>query len=692
MPWSNPWTDLGTSPCPFSKTNHDYFFFPSSFVFGVTRLLFLILCFPAPFLRNRTVRCGNTGLSPCQGRLPQQSNAPSPAFTMATIEPRLMHLLNNPNASSQADSSPYYPSTELPPLQSFSSFAKASNISLPPLEPDAATSHHEKPASKTIRQIPSLASIREEYNTGGRYSHDGGSGLERSRQQHSGAISLRMLFNNSEINDSSHSLNHILDEVPEAPTAASDDVSNKKRHRAMTVKDDIMHLPQPLKKQKSTQNMMSSQNIMPPIINGLYEPPPNAAVFPPIALEDDGGNDAVAPSSLHTLREFASCSALPIMTNFEALDMPEKSQSPPRRGSMAPTSEAEKPMARIKRKAAKPRKKWSEEETRDLLLGVNRYGVGKWTSILEDSQYKFNGRTAGDLKDRFRTCCPDELRILPSKSKESLNSQMDQPVTSPAEYRPKGKLKKAMLLEDILADPEDSPGYYGRDEAVASAYSTSLAAQCHNDSDSTTKPKKSRAHRKKIEDLQAMGIHGPFKKSHRRERRPFTQQDDDQILEGLQTYGPAWTKIQRDPRFDLSSRQPTDLRDRVRNKYPEMYRQIEEKQVHNKEPSSAGSVAPSHPPLPTRQAPHRRDNVLEPSVSNMMNENNSLMTLEPHLHRRGSREDLMMPKWAGPSASASMGNMGGGFHELPGMESFSRETLDGEVGGMMDISRLLLDG
>lgn len=130
----------------------------------------------------------------------------------------------------------------------------------------------------------------------------------------------------------------------------------------------------------------------------------------------------------------------------------------------------------------------------------------------------------------------------------------------------------------------------------------------------------------------------------------------------------------------------------VRNKYPEMYRQIEEKQVHNKEPSSAGSVAPSHPPLPTRQAPHRRDNVLEPSVSNMMNENNSLMTLEPHLHRRGSREDLMMPKWAGPSASASMGNMGGGFHELPGMESFSRETLDGEVGGMMDISRLLLDG
>lgn len=626
---------------------------------------------------------------------------------MATIEPRLMHLLNNPNASPSSDSSTYYPPTELPPLQSFSSFAKASNISLPPLEPDAGSSHHEKTTTKTIRQIPSLASIREEYNTG-RYSHDGGS--ERSRQQHSGGISLRMLFDNPEINESSHSLNHILDDVPEPPPPA-DDGSNKKRHRAMTVKDDIMHLPQPLKKQKSTQNMMSSQNIMPPIINGLYEPPPNAAVFPPIALEDDGGNEAVAQSNLHSLKDFASAT-MSTANNVDTPDLHEKSQSPPRRESLAPTPEAEKPMAKIKRKAAKPRKKWSEEETRDLLLGVNRYGVGKWTSILEDPQYKFNGRTAGDLKDRFRTCCPDELRIVPSKSKESLNSQ-DRGASSPAEYRPKTKSKTALLLEDILADPEEAPNYFIKDDAAASAYTACQASQqTQHDSDSTAKPKKSRAHRKKIEDLQAMGIHGPFKKSHRRERRPFTQQDDDQILEGLQLYGPAWTKIQRDPRFDLSSRQPTDLRDRVRNKYPEMYKQIEEKQAPTPTTKEATPSAPGpaniHPPLPTRQAP-RRDNVLEPSVSNMINEN-SLMTLEPHLHRSGSREDMMMPKWAGPStsgANAGGGGSGGGgsFHELPGMDSFTREALDGEgvdAGdqpgasaafiGMMDISRLLLDG
>lgn len=64
-------------------------------------------------------------------------------------------------------------------------------------------------------------------------------------------------------------------------------------------------------------------------------------------------------------------------------------------------------------------------------------------------------------------------------------------------------------------------------------------------------------------------------KSIQRERRPFTDQDDQKILECFNIYGPAWTKIQRDPRFNLSSRQPTDLRDRVRNKYPTVYQRIE---------------------------------------------------------------------------------------------------------------------
>ncbi|ROW10099.1 hypothetical protein VMCG_02133 [Cytospora schulzeri] len=583
---------------------------------------------------------------------------------MATIEPRLMHLLNESNSPETSA----YPAPDLPPIQSFSSFAKSSNFSLPPLEPDA--SHHGRSeqqqassSSRAPQHIPPLASITEEYN--GRYP-DGG-GLRHT----GGGISLRMLYDNPEVNESQLSLNHILDDAHEPPLLA-EDASTKKRQRALTVKDDIMHLPQPLKKQKS------AQNIVPPIINGLYEPPPNAAVFPPIALED---NDPA--TNINTFREFNNA----LMNNTEP-EACEKVTAPPPLQEPTTVSEADKALPKVKRKAAKPRRKWSEEETKDLLLGVDKYGVGKWTSILEDPAYNFNGRTAGDLKDRFRTCCPDELRVSHSKSKESLH-QEHSASAPPTETKSKGKSKTALLLEDILADPEEVDNPPGKEDTQCTSSSPGQPNQ--QDSDSTAKPKKSRAHRKKLEDLQKMGIHGPFKKSHRRERRPFTQQDDDQILEGLRLYGPAWTKIQRDPRFDLSSRQPTDLRDRVRNKYPDTYKQIEERQIQAKEsgPSRTNS------------------NLLEPSVNTMMNEN-SLMTLEPHLNRSGSREDMMVHKWSGaqtlPHASTAVNNS---FSELPGLDSFTREqTLDGEVGDVgeqsnstafignleaMDISRLLLD-
>lgn len=584
---------------------------------------------------------------------------------MATIEPRLMHLLNESNSPETSA----YPPPNLPPIQSFSSFAKSSNFSLPPLEPDA--SHHGRSeqgqsssSSRGPQHIPPLASITEEYN--GR--HPDGGGLRHT----GGGISLRMLYDNPEVNESQLSLNHILDDVPEPPLS-TEDASTKKRQRALTVKDDIMHLPQPLKKQRS------AQNIVPPIISGLYEPPPNAAVFPPIALED---NDPA--TNINTFREFNNA----LMNNTEP-ETGDKAVPPPPPQEQTTVPEPDRSVPKVKRKAAKPRRKWSEEETKDLLLGVDKYGVGKWTNILEDPAYNFNGRTAGDLKDRFRTCCPDELRVSHSKSKESLN-QEHLASAPPIETKAKGKSKTALLLEDILADPEELENPPGKEDAQCS--SSSPAHPNQQDSDSTAKPKKSRAHRKKLEDLQKMGIHGPFKKSHRRERRPFTQQDDDQILEGLRLYGPAWTKIQRDPRFDLSSRQPTDLRDRVRNKYPDTYKQIEERQIQAKEPGPSSRT---------------NSNLLEPSVNTMMNEN-SLMTLEPHLNRSGSREDMMVHKWSGaqtlPHASTAVNNS---FTELPGLDAFTREqTLEGEVGDVgeqsnstafignleaMDISRLLLD-
>ncbi|KAK0744908.1 hypothetical protein B0T21DRAFT_447997 [Apiosordaria backusii] len=66
--------------------------------------------------------------------------------------------------------------------------------------------------------------------------------------------------------------------VGDVPGEASDD-SNKKRHQALTTKEGFVQLPQPLKKQKSMQLI---QQVVPLIIAGLHEPPPNTAIFPPI--------------------------------------------------------------------------------------------------------------------------------------------------------------------------------------------------------------------------------------------------------------------------------------------------------------------------------------------------------------------------------------------------------------------------
>ncbi|PIA16502.1 hypothetical protein COEREDRAFT_30427, partial [Coemansia reversa NRRL 1564] len=48
-------------------------------------------------------------------------------------------------------------------------------------------------------------------------------------------------------------------------------------------------------------------------------------------------------------------------------------------------------------------RKWTDEETENLLQGCSKYGVGAWKKILDDPTFAFNSRTSVDLKDRFRT-------------------------------------------------------------------------------------------------------------------------------------------------------------------------------------------------------------------------------------------------------------------------------------------------
>ncbi|KAK7419527.1 hypothetical protein QQX98_003296 [Neonectria punicea] len=511
---------------------------------------------------------------------------------MATIEPRLIHLLNE-------STTPQLPHSDLPPLHSLP-LPKSSERPLPPLEPDA--SHRGDRTSTDAQTLSNPADPLYLAADDASLDYRNVAAVARVDGKHAGssaAFPLRLLLGDTEAVESSHSLNKILDDSLDA----LDDASNKKRHRGLHAKDDFVQLPQPLKKQKAAQ----TAPVMPPIINGLHEPPPHAALFPPISSD---GKDGTQMKLLHELNQ----------------------TSP----------EADKNYNKARKRATKPRRKWSEEETNHLLLGVNRHGVGKWTSILEDSDFKFNDRTAGDLKDRFRTCCPDELR---RSKKGALGSPSDTPP------EPKHKVKGDTHLNKILIDRE---------------VSLITEPPAGNDADTNPKQKKSRAHRKKMEDLVELGIHGPFKKSHRRERRPFTEQDDTEILEGLNQHGPAWTKIQRDPRFHLASRQPTDLRDRVRNKYPNIYHRIEKGTF---QVNDAG----------------RGSDIMEPSIN--MSINNSFQTsnapLEPQMSSVAPREDL--PRWPLQRVDTLES-----LHSNQGFE-FGESVTPQFMGGEMDISRLLLD-
>ncbi|RMZ85855.1 hypothetical protein DV737_g465, partial [Chaetothyriales sp. CBS 132003] len=58
-------------------------------------------------------------------------------------------------------------------------------------------------------------------------------------------------------------------------------------------------------------------------------------------------------------------------------------------------------------------------------------------------------------------------------------------------------------------------------------------------------------------------------------RRAWTPGEDERLIKGIQKHGFQWTNIHDDPNLDLAHRRATDLRDRIRNKYPEGYRRAD---------------------------------------------------------------------------------------------------------------------
>lgn len=62
-----------------------------------------------------------------------------------------------------------------------------------------------------------------------------------------------------------------------------------------------------------------------------------------------------------------------------------------------------------------------------------------------------------------------------------------------------------------------------------------------------------------------------FLQSRQKKRRPFTPEEDRALKEGYDRHGTVWATIVKDPVFKEQGRRSTDLRDRFRNAWPELY-------------------------------------------------------------------------------------------------------------------------
>jgi hypothetical protein len=568
---------------------------------------------------QQTGRCHDSLIVSCLQQYPTHGTDGFLAFlatcstrlTMATIEPRLIHLLNKSPS----------PEQHPPPIQPFNS-----SLSLPPIDHDSGGQRGDRTSQQ---QIPSFSSINEV--TDGVTSRP----TDRPTDRITDPYSLDLLLRDPAPYRSSQTQSTWNDSFD---TTTDRNGATKKRQRNQIVKDDFVQLPQPLKKQRS------AHQVVPPIINGLYSPPENAGVFPPILYSessvDKGGR---TQSTRHSgYNDQPSYLDPRLFENF--------------REEFTNNSHPEEQPAGAKqvgkrRKETKPRRPWTEEESTTLLLGVKKHGKGNWTKILEDPDFNFNQRNPTDLKDRFRSICPEELKPAAKAGEEARSEEFH--------------TRRGVPLGMLLASDDEQFDGGDKTQQPPQRKSDPLAKR-------KTGP---RSHRKDVEDLRKLGIDGPLKESGRRKRTLFTKEDDEDILSGLELYGPQWTVIRNDSRFNLHNRRPTDLRDRIRNKYADVFKRI----------------------CGQRNESGRANSLLEPSVSSTIQGPSFApsSSLEPALNRRMVKETMPARQKESlpgqlhlPVPPASTFDLS---DPLPSISNFDLATEHFHSSGM-DFSRLRLSG
>ncbi|KAJ5357528.1 hypothetical protein N7541_004686 [Penicillium brevicompactum] len=390
------------------------------------------------------------------------------------------------------------------------------------------------------------------------------------------------------------------------------------------------------------------------ILNGLNEPPPNAAFLPPIEvgsnisqlLTKPSGGDADIDAGVPTPGQGTSIdvqlaekrgarieemlrTSLSVDENDARNYNDERLQNtntaepnkiallpreadPSQPHSPLPTAPKEDaPISpKTRGRSRKNLRRWTDEETTTLLRGVVKCGIGNWTAILAQPELEFNQRTASNLKDRFRVLCPWAYRASdPNEAARQLhdtltNALLNAKSGGPDELPTKMQVPRLNRTESGASDSttaSGSPSVFSRPSSTPSTLASTPDSEYGNvmsPSSGNSAPALSAQSRSTLESL---GIPEPHvAQTKRRSRRPFTTAEDEALLKGYAVHGFQWTLIQQDPRLNLSHRKATDLRDRFRTKFPHAYRDggsVSGKAMTSQSPSQADSAGTSTPRL-----------------------------------------------------------------------------------------------
>ncbi|KAF2752350.1 hypothetical protein M011DRAFT_483046 [Sporormia fimetaria CBS 119925] len=335
-----------------------------------------------------------------------------------------------------------------------------------------------------------------------------------------------------------------------------------------------------------------ADTLIPPTLVGLDNVPvPERRLLPPIARDRFSFDGVDKHIALNTGRP--SDQGRPPRANPEDLASkvrktivppPSSVQSP---NNIATPSHPEQDHLPVESAESRKRMRrpWTEDEHRALVLGVHKHGVGNWAAILNDPEFCFDKRTGGQLKDRFRSCFPEQYR----KGKQKREEDADVTSETANDRVPEQERDTQVTTPAAPADVN----YPSSTQSPLALNSPSHATGESKSARAAARVPGGKAHAAVCKELATQGIDTKeFQYKKRRPRVDFTAEDDKNLLKGWDRYGAYWKKMTEDPELGFGARHPTDLRDHMRNKFPDKFaaggRAVKEN--HRKQVASKGTA------------------------------------------------------------------------------------------------------